>query len=160
METKGINTNASEKRGLSFSDILLIAAGAVSLVSAAAFIIANFVLPQEYPHWIDVMMNVVFVADVVLSLVILIASRSVLPTLKLMWKVASSGWKLFGLAITWWGLLFKVVAFIITAWVALVIAVAALLMPIIPVAICRFRETRTGKQLGELFAEDGEEDEE
>ncbi len=157
METKGINTNASEKKGLRFSDILLIAAGAVSLVSAAAFIIANFVLPQEYPHWIDVTMNVIFVADVVLSAAILIASRSILPTLKVLWKVASSGWKLFGLAITWWGLLFKVVAFIITAWVALVIAAASLLMPIIPVAICRFREARAEKELGELLGEDGEE---
>lgn len=160
METIENNTNTSEKRGFCLSNLWLIAAGAASIVSALVMIISNFVLPETYPHWIDTVLYVVFFADLVLSVVTLIATHSFLPTIKLLWKVASSGWKLFGVAITWWGLLLKVVAFIFTAWVALILALIAFSLPIIPVMICRFRDARANKEFGELFGENDEKDEE
>lgn len=159
METIETNTNTSEKRGFCLSDLWLIAAGAASIVSALVMIISNFVLPEVYPRWIDTMLYVIFFANLALSVTTLIATHSFLLTIKLLWKVASSGWKLFGITITWWGLLLKVVAFIITAWVALILALIAFSLPIIPVMICRFRDARANKELGELFGENDEEDE-
>ena len=117
-------------------------------------IISNFVLPEVYPRWIDTMLYVIFFANLALSVTTLIATHSLLPTIKLLWKVASSGWKLLGLAITWWGLLLKVVAFIITAWVALILALIAFSLPIIPVMICRFRDARAVREFEGLFGEE------
>ena len=117
-------------------------------------IISNFVLPEVYPRWIDTMLSVIFFANLALSVTTLIATHSFLPTIKLLWKVASSGWKLLGLAITWWGLLLKVVAFIITAWVALILALIAFSLPIIPVMICRFRDARAVREFEGLFGEE------
>lgn len=154
METNKTNVNAVERRGLCLSNLWLIAAGAASIVSALVMIISNFVLPEVYPRWIDTMLYVIFFANLALSVTTLVATHSFLPTIKLLWKVASSGWKLLGFAITWWGLLFKTFAFIITAWVALVLALIAFCLPIIPVMICRIRDARAVRELEGLFGEE------